>query len=248
MEFSCSSGGALRSFSILLVVLSTLSVQAHVGSGANCASCHSSSRNAMTLTGFQSTTEPSAGGLKVFSVAPGGTVPIGIQVIDGRNEYGFALTGLDATGTRDSTHKLLPKPDSTWTKRSTYYSLGPKTGNKTWTFQFGVLTNTPPDLYLISLRIAGDGGGRWNEQESFLVEVRRPAPPVPQLTQPTRTGSSFACRVATVAGYTYTLETQLDPGLSSWIPVATAPGDGTARLLTDPDATEPHAIYRVRVD
>lgn len=232
----------------LLIAWTTPPAQAHVSSGANCASCHGTARNAMSLTGFQFTTNVSTGSLKVYSVAPGETVPIGLQVIDGRTQYGFAMTGLDATGSLDATHKLLTKPDSTWTKRNTYYSLGPKSGNQTWTFRLGVLTNTPPDLYLLSVRIAGDGGGRWSEQESFLVEVRRTAPPVPQLTQPTRNGTTFACRVTTVAGFTYSLETQREPGLSTWTTVASTPGDGTARTLTDPNATAPQAIYRVRVE
>jgi len=232
----------------LLLDLAMLPVQAHVGSGANCVSCHSSARNAMSLTGFQLTTNVSTGSLKVYSVAPGETVPIGIQVTDGRNEYGFAMVGLDATGTQDPTHKLLTKADATWTKRTSYYSLGPKSGNQSWTFRLGVLTNTPPDLYVLSLRIAGDGSGRWSEQESFLVEVRRTAPPVPQLTQPTRNGTTFACRVTTVAGFTYALETQREPGLSAWTTVASTAGDGTPQSLTDPEATAPHAIYRVRVE
>lgn len=252
MELLCPSG--TRRFPVLTVLvclafaLGTSPAQAHVGSGANCANCHSSARNAMSLTGFQLTTNVGAGSLKAYVVAPGETVSIGIQVTDGRNEYGFAMVGLDATGTLDSSHKLVSQPDAAWTRRSAYYSLGPKTGNQSWTFRLGVLTNTPPDLYLLSLRIAGDGSGRWSEQESFLVNVQAATPPQPQVTEPTRNGTTFACRVTTSAGFTYSLETQREPGVSPWSTVVSATGDGTTRTLTDPDATAPHAVYRVRVE
>jgi hypothetical protein len=252
MDAFCPTGTrrfpTLTILACLALALFPSTAHAHVGSGANCAGCHSSARNAMSLTGFQLTTNVSAGSLKVYVVAPGETVPIGIQVTDGRNEYGFAMVGLDASGTLDSSHKLLSQPDASWTRRSAYYSLGPKTGNQSWTFRLGVPANTPPDLYLLSLRIAGDGGGRWNEQESFMVSVQRATPPQPQVTEPTRTGTTFACRVTTTTGFTYFLETQREPGVSPWTTVASTAGDGTNRTLTDPDATAPHAIYRVRVE
>ena len=238
---------ALLTFAFV-VALIPIPSPAHVGSGANCASCHGTSRNAMSLSGFQTTTNVSTGSLKVFQVRPGETVPIGIQVTDGRNEYGFALVGLDATGSLDSSHKLLSVPDTSWTKRSAYYSLGPKTGNKSWTFQLGVRSNTPPDLYVLSLRIAGDGGGRWSEYESFLVDVRRATPPQPQLSQPTHDGSTFSCRVTTAAGFSYTLESRKDPTSPTWSTVATVVGDGSVKTLADPQATTPHALYRVRVE
>ncbi len=238
----------VRSLVVLVFAAVGLSADARVGSGANCASCHSTSRNAMSLTGFQLTTNLSAGSLKIFQVEPGQSVPIGVKVTDGHNEYGIAIVSLDATGTLDSNHRLISKPDTTWTKRTGYYSLGPKSANQSWTFHLGVLTNTPPDLYLLSMRIAGTGGGRWSEQESFLVEVRRSTPPTPHLAQPSREGSTFACRVVTVAGYTYSLEAQREPGLSPWITTHSIPGDGTSRILSDPEATTPHAVYRVRVE
>ncbi|MBL9129379.1 MAG: hypothetical protein JNL97_17135, partial [Verrucomicrobiales bacterium] len=94
-----------HSLSPLLAALSLIAIpiesRAHVGSGSTCANCHGTARNAMSLTGFTHATNVSAGSLKVYQVKPGESVAIGIQVTDGRNEYGFALVGLDATGSSD---------------------------------------------------------------------------------------------------------------------------------------------------
>ena len=228
----------------VVVCLSLLPASAHVNSGVNCANCHGTARQAMALTGFQSAVGPTM----VYRASPGQKLPIGINVHNGGSEYGLALTSLEVTGTFSSSHKLTLSPDTAWTKRNGYFSLGPKSGAKVWTLQLNIPSTTPPDTYILTLRAAGTGGGRWHEDESFHVEVSRPVPAAPQLTHPSYDGTKFHCQVATTAGFTYSLETRRDPSQPTWTTVATVPGDGSVKTLTDPNATQAQALYRVRVD
>jgi hypothetical protein len=220
----------------------------HVTSGANCVSCHSTARQGLSLTGFQSTTNLGAGTLKVYRVVPGQSVPIGITVSDGHNSYGLAMANLTTTGLNNATHQLSTTPDAAWTKRSGYYSRGPTSANQSWTFNLAVLATTPPDRYLLSLQMAGTGGGRWGQQERFYLEVVRPQAPQPTITEPTFEGSTFACRVATATGYTYRLEARDLSAATTWTTVAQVAGDGTTLTLRDPAATAAALIYRVRVE
>lgn len=228
----------------IFLCLALQPASAHVNSGVLCANCHGSARQAMALTAFQSTT----GSIPVYTTTPGQKVSIGINVNNGGSEYGIALVGLEVAGKSNSSHKLPLAPDAAWTKRNGYFSLGPKSGARVWTLQVNVPATTPPDTYIVTLRAAGTGGGRWHEDESFQIEVSRPVPPSPQLTHPSFDGTQFHCQVATTAGFTYSLETRRDPSQPTWTTVATVPGDGSVKTLTDPNATVSQALYRVRVD
>lgn len=73
--------------------------------------------------------------------------------------YGLALVSLDGGGIGNSANKLAYQADSTWTKRSSYYSVGPSFSNKAWTFHLAVRNGTPADLYRVRMRMAGTGGG-----------------------------------------------------------------------------------------
>lgn len=66
----------LRTLVLVLMGCALSPALAHVNSGANCASCHSSSRSGMTLTGHGSTADLGAGVGKVFQVKPGQTVSL----------------------------------------------------------------------------------------------------------------------------------------------------------------------------
>lgn len=230
------------------LVLGESAARGHVTSGANCVSCHSTARQGMALTGFQTTTNFGSGTLKVFRVAPGQSVPIGITITDGHNSYGLAMANLTTTGLNDATHQLSTTPDAAWTRRTGYYSRGPSSANQSWTFNLAVLPATPPDRYLLSLQFAGTGGGRWGQQERFYLEVVRPDPPQPTITAPSFEGSTFVCRVATSSGYTYRLEARELSDSTSWTTVAQATGDGTTLTLRDPAATAATRIYRIRVE
>lgn len=230
-----------------LVVASTVA-QAHVGSGANCASCHSTARNGMTIDGFNSVTNLGSGAFKVFAVRPGSAVNLGIRVTDGHNEYGLAMVGLDDGGVQNPAHRLSYTPDSTWTKRSSYYSRGPSTSNKSWTFALVVKAGTPADFYRLRVRMAGTGGGRWAQEESLYLHVL-PPPAAPTLGEPAWRDGVFTCKIPdTLAGYTYRLETLRQGSNDVWTLVAEVAGNGASLTLTDPQATTPTSLYRVRVD
>jgi hypothetical protein len=233
---------------VFVLLSAAVSVEAHVNSGANCASCHSSARQGMRITGFQLSTNLGSGVRKVFQVRPGETATVGVNVTDGHNEYGLALVNLAGGGMNDASHHLSYSADPAWTKRTSYFSLGPKTVNQAWAFRLGVLPETPPDLYLLYLRMAGTGGGRWNQEEAVYVQVLRPVPPAPQITNPRLDGPTFSCDVATIAGFTYRLEYKPTPEEASWTTANEVPGDGNLKRLTDPMATVPHRLYRVRVE
>jgi hypothetical protein len=231
-----------------LISLSSLPARAHINSGANCANCHSTARSGMSLTGFQSTTNLGTGALKVFQVTPGQTASIGIQVTDGHNEYGLALVNLDGGGIRNSANHLTYQADSAWTRRTGYYSAGPSGSNKAWTFRLGVGTATPPDFYLLRLRMAGTGGGRWNQEAAFYVQVVKPTPTAPQITDPAWSGGVFSCRVATTTGFTYFLEGRPNGTEGPWTIRAEVAGDGSIKPLADNAAAAPTILYRIRVE
>lgn len=221
--------------------------QAHVNSGANCASCHSTARSGMALTGQTGTTNAGSGVLKVFRVKPGETAAIGVNVTDGHNDYGLALVNLGAGGLGNVANKLVYSADTSWAKRSSYYSVGPSTSNRAWTFRLGVQAGTPPDVYLLQMRMAGTGGGRWSQEERFYVQVVAPLPPAPALADPGWRDGAFSCRVPTVSGFTYRLEARRGAA-EAWVEVSQVAGDGSVKTLTDPAASGPGAWYRVRVE
>jgi hypothetical protein len=221
---------------------------AHVNSGSNCASCHSTARNGMTMTGSHSVTNVGSGLRKVFQVLPGATVDLGIQVTDGHSSYGLAVVSLDDGGIANSANKLSYQADTSWTKRSSYYSVGPSSSNKSWTFRLAVRTGTPHDLYRARIRMAGTGGGRWNQEESFYIQVLKPTPPSPAISEPVWQGGTFTCRVPTVTGFTYRLESRRDLAVPVWSVVAETTGDGSTRTLSDPSATPGSGVYRIRVE
>lgn len=202
----------------------------------------------MSVTGFLGTTNGPSGLLKVFRVSPGATAEIGINVTDGHNEYGLALSNLGGGGANDATHHLDYSADSAWTRRSSYYSVGPSGSNRQWTFRLGVGASTPPDLYRLDLQMAGVGGGRWRQAESFYVEVAAPLPAAPQLSRPTREGTTFSCEVATESGYTYFLEARTSVGDVDWRVLSQVSGDGSLKVLVDAEATSSQSLYRVRVE
>jgi uncharacterized delta-60 repeat protein len=63
---------------------------------------------------------------------------------------------------------------------------------------------------------------------------------------PSLVGTAFNVSVATVAGKTYSLQHKLTVSDPTWISVLPAvPGDGTNKVLTDPNATNSQSIYRI---
>lgn len=223
-------------------------VAAHVGSGISCKNCHSATRDGMAVTDFLTTTNLGSGTRKVFQVRPGGTAVIGINVTDGHNEYGLALSNLGSGGLGDASHRLNYESDPAWRERSNYDSVGPTTTNRKWIYNLKVLAGSAPDFYLINLEMAGTGGGRWSDQESFYLQVVMPTPAAPAISQPTYHGSVFSCSVPTETGFTYFLESKRSLSDPAWQVVAQTTGDGTVKVLSDPNADGGQGVYRVRAE
>jgi hypothetical protein len=59
-------------------------------------------------------------------------------------------------------------------------------------------------------------------------------------------GGQFSLVVRSATGHRYTLLKQNALGGAEWQPVDTRTAEGEETTLTDPQATDPHAFYRVR--
>jgi hypothetical protein len=73
------------------------------------------------------------------------------------------------------------------------------------------------------------------------------APPIPpRLILPARAAGQFSVVVQTVAGKNYALESKNSLGAANWSALATIRGNGSTEFLTDPAASIPSRLYRVR--
>ena len=70
----------------------------------------------------------------------------------------------------------------------------------------------------------------------------------PVLMNPTLLGTVFTVSLATASGRTYILEFKNALNNTTWSSGESVPGDDTILTLTDPNATGPERIYRVRVE
>jgi uncharacterized repeat protein (TIGR01451 family) len=70
----------------------------------------------------------------------------------------------------------------------------------------------------------------------------------PTITTITRTQPTTQISFSTEAGLSYTVEFKNAPEAPAWDPLAPATGTGGVLTVTDPDATVPSRIYRVRVE
>ncbi|MBI4661194.1 MAG: SMP-30/gluconolactonase/LRE family protein [Verrucomicrobia bacterium] len=85
---------------------------------------------------------------------------------------------------------------------------------------------------------AGDGSIRVQNGESTGALVLKGI----------RMGDRFQISIATLRGKTYVLEYKDSLNESEWKRVASVPGDGAVKFLTDPAATTSQRFYRVRVE
>ena len=81
----------------------------------------------------------------------------------------------------------------------------------------------------------------------ILAETPAPVPP-PTLVNPALSGQGFTVTVTTVLGRHYRLEYKSSLGDASWIALPPVPGNGGDQVLSDPFASGPHRVYRVRID
>jgi hypothetical protein len=234
-------------------------LQAHVNFGINCAGCHTTARNAMDLVDFQRTLDLGLGDgpLKVYTVQAGQTVAIGINVINGANQFAVNFnTPSPATGITNASNQLTYTPDAGWTQQSQngiYYTFGPSTWNNATvkrTFNLTVNPSTPSDLYRAEILTAGVQSSRWSEREKIYIEVQGTAvtnqPPV--ITAPTVVANHFACSVSTSPGVVYSLEFRPAVEQGIWITVGQVTGDGTVQVITDAYPAGTQGFYRLRAE
>lgn len=239
---------------LLAVVLWTRQVSATPESGIeDCTLCHNIPLTGMSLTNFQTQTNLGAGLLKVFQ-APAGAAAIQYSVDYSRGGY-YALNFNSPTngGFDLSADRLSYTPGATWDRWAggTYFTVGPTTNDPAvWTFNLGIGSNTPPDIYLMKTIMAGvdDSYVPWSQVEFYYVQVLPRRGPAPALFQARRIGSAFSVDVATSSGSTYYLEYKAALDDASWTPAAQVSGDGAVQTLTAPGATAPQRFYRLRVN
>jgi hypothetical protein len=70
--------------------------------------------------------------------------------------------------------------------------------------------------------------------------------PSPLLLRPAWNGKQFSAVAQTLNRKTYALEVTDSLAAGIWIPVSTNAGNGALRMLTDPAATGPQRLYRMR--
>jgi hypothetical protein len=183
------------------------SAYAHVTSGANCANCHLDPGGSISVSGNTAaptflTVNPrldagSTSSLPTFTVSPGGTVAMTINVLSGGlsvgDQFAFALTGTPKSGTTESVTNtsvngvkttladlLKFTPDAGWSTRTTggltYFYSGPlswsgSTASKT--FNLSVLGTTPADVYSLTLKSTGvdSSGNMWTQSQEVLLNV-----------------------------------------------------------------------------
>ena len=247
VRFQCAPAAVAA---LLLVASSAVATP---DKSANCRSCHNDEifKNGMSLTNFQATTNLQ----KIFRVIRGQVLPIGIQVTNGYGgNYGLSLLNLSVAGNANPTNRLSFTGDPAWANRVqasvNWFTIGPTNPvPRLWTHNLTVRTNTPVDLYLVQVQMAGNDefSIRWSQLEDFYIQVLTPVPPTPLITSPTRSGTQFSVQVAMSNGFTYYLEFKTSLSITNWSVATSVAGNGAVQTLTDTGATDPQRFYRVRV-
>ncbi len=238
-----------------LIAMFALGGSASAAFYVNCAGCHTVPQNGMAIVNFQTTSNLGVGLRKVFKVIPGQTAVIQLNVTNGYGgSYALNINNLGAGGVNDSSDHLACDADPAWTSyfpgtTTNFFMAGCAAASPDlWTFNLGVKTNTPADLYTIKTQMAGSYSSTlWSQQETFYIQVVAPAPPAPTLLAPDCSGSSFSVRVATASGFTYYLEYKTNLTVANWNAAAQTPGDGSSKTLTDTTANGSQRFYHLRV-
>ena len=208
----------------------------------------------MSILGAQAAVDFGSGPRKLFRVRPGETAPISIDVSDGRDRYAIGIMYPFPAGAGDTNRHLAYRSDPTWRDLATFYATRTTNVNQQWSYNLEVLTNTPPDFYLLTIQTAGITNsaagptGAWNHLEEIYVQVAPTEASAIQIKNGELKGTSFSVRLPTTPGLAYTLEYTRAPSESSWTAASQIPGDGGTRVLTDNDARDRSRFYRVRVE
>jgi hypothetical protein len=189
--FSCLTAASLLSFPEV--------VQAHPGSGGNCANCHGNNQptasQILAALAFQNA--------PMFEVKAGEAIDLKEVVHPTTDPFAVALTGLisnaasstgtvslvsgNVSGVNNTLDKLVFTLDPTWTTKPTsgtnpkYYTQGSfssgTASDQTFTYHMAVGASTPSDYYQLTFTTAG-GAEDWSNPLPFYLHVL-PAVPEP---------------------------------------------------------------------
>ncbi len=176
----------------LLVVALAGKLEAKPAWGGSCGSCHTGAADMevdptlpiLDLGGPN-------GALKTYTVLPGETVALKMNVLDGATKYAGELKRLDQPGLGGTT--LVFTADPSWTNFGTYFTWPSGGGVATWTgpttltYLLGVDASTPLDVYDLEFAVGVKGGGLRYDDEHFYLNVV-PEPGALLLLTPALTG------------------------------------------------------------
>ena len=173
----------------LLLMLSLSTAEAHPNLGVPCSACHTQSTGKLTISGNDTAVAltdrldgVSPELLKVFTVSPGRTANLTINVIDGALVYDPVIYNLDGPGVQnDLSNRLAFTKDPTWEGDFSdhalpYFAFKPAgiawTTPTSYTYHLNVLPGTPLDYYSVVLGVSGNSStGRWTQAEEVFVHV-----------------------------------------------------------------------------
>jgi hypothetical protein len=168
------------------VLMSGTTSHAFPTSGANCASCHSPVTGRMSLSGETTTTDLGAGLFKTYNVAPGNTVTITENVLNGSVDYAASVRNFEQGGQQNPGNFLVYTTPNLalngWNglvdpgSGATYYSTSVISDGSTPSFNFDISVNpaTPLDYYELIFTMAGSNflpGGRFAQEEHVYLNV-----------------------------------------------------------------------------
>lgn len=104
----------------------------------------------------------------------------------------------------------------------------------------------PPGRTVLEWVYVKDGAGSAGDDAGWLDEVTYT--PAPFLAGPRLEQGQFGVQVQTQPGFQYVLEYRNSLGGTNWVPLVTAPGDGTLKTLSDPAPAGQQRFYRVRLN
>ena len=93
---------------------------------------------------------------------------------------------------------------------------------------------------------SGGDSGKINNGWQLSIRTSSAAPPQPLLLAPVVSGTQINLSFSTVPAHTYFIEYADDAASASWLPLASVPGDGTLKVVSDVIAGA-QRLYRLRV-
>jgi len=123
-------------------------------------------------------------------------------------------------------------------------SIGPSSGAFSWTVPVDATAGTTT----IDVTVTDDGTPNLTATQSVSIVIEPQAVMRPIITATVYTGQSMEMTVATVIGHNYILEYKTSLTDTTWTELPAVVGDGTERVLSDPDPVGKQRFYRIRVD